>query len=139
MDWWVVPIAGGSAVSTGALDALRRAGYKVRGDDVEMPTPDAWLDDSIIFSGQIGNARNLWRLRISSTTWKVICIWAQRLDPPTKRPVGPPLELYHSHSARRSLLNAEIIPLELHVAPGRLLFHLGEITGNIWMVEWKTR
>jgi hypothetical protein len=52
---------------------------------------------------------------------------------------GQPLEIYHSHSARRSLLNAEIIPLELHVAPGRLLFHLGEITGNIWMVEWKAR
>ncbi|HET9263280.1 MAG TPA: protein kinase [Vicinamibacterales bacterium] len=416
MDWWVVPIAGGSAVPTGALDALRRAGFKERGDDALMTTLDAWLDDSIIFSGEIGNATNLWRLRISSTTWKVIgppervtsgtsietvpsvatitergtpavrlafaslvstinvydlpvdanrgtvlgseprrvtssaydassslsadgrrlafvstragsadiwlkdlesgketaltstsadefgpeispdgntvgyqlienghwdffllpvgsdgqpgvaervcedcarvwdlssdgkrllfgfqsgsewmslvlydlvsrrktelvnaprrnlararfspddrwisfhemtgrghsrvtimpfaegtitsldqwiavtddksfddkpvwspdgnllyftsdrdgsrCIWAQRLDPPTKRPVGPPLEIYHSHSARRSLLNAEIIPLELHVAPGRLLFHLGEITGNIWMVEWKTR
>ena len=67
------------------------------------------------------------------------CIWAQRLDPKTKRPVGPPLQIYHSHSARRSLLNANIIPLELHVAPGRLVFHLGEITGNIWMVEWKTR
>jgi hypothetical protein len=23
--------------------------------------------------------------------------------------------------------------------PVRLLFHLGEITGNIWMVEWKSR
>jgi hypothetical protein len=67
------------------------------------------------------------------------CIWAQRLDPKTKRPVGPPLDIYHSHSARRSLLNADIIPLELHVATGRLVFHLGEITGNIWMVEWKTR
>jgi Tol biopolymer transport system component len=67
------------------------------------------------------------------------CIWAQRLDPKTKRPTGPALEIYHSHSARRSLLNANIIPLELQVAPGRLLFHLGEITGNIWMVEWKTR
>jgi serine/threonine protein kinase len=67
------------------------------------------------------------------------CIWAQRLDSKTKRPVGPPLAIYHSHSARRSLLNANIIPLELHVAPGRLLFHLGEITGNIWMKEWKAR
>ncbi|HSL21958.1 MAG TPA: protein kinase [Vicinamibacterales bacterium] len=415
-DWWVVPIAGGPSVPTGAFDALRRAGFKVRGDDVPVLTPDAWLDDSIIFSGQIGSTRNLWRLRISPRTWKAIeppervtsgssvetaptvatiaergtpavrlafaslvstlnvyelpvdanrgtvlgseprrvtssaydaqsslsadgrrlafvstragsadiwlkdldsgketaltatsadefgpeispdgntvgyqliengrwgffllpiggdgqpgvaekvcedcarvwdfssdgkhllvvfqpgiesmslglydlvsrrktelvnaprkilararfspddrwisfhevtgpghsrvdimpfaegtvsspdqviavtddktfhdkpvwspdgnlmyftsdrdgfrCIWAQRLDPKTKRPVGPPLEIYHSHSARRSLLNANIIPLELHVAPGRLLFHLGENTGNIWMVEWKPR
>ena len=415
-DWWVVPTAGGPSVPTGALDTLRRAGFKVLGDDVPVWTPDAWLDDSIIFSAQIGNARNLWRLRISPRTWKVTgppervtsgtsietapsvatidergaptvrlafaslvstlnvyelsvdanrgtvlgseprqvtsssydaqsslsadgrrlafvstrsgsadiwlkdlesgremaltstsadefgpeispdgntvgyqliengrwsffllpigsdgqpgvaekvcedcprvwdfssdgqhllfsfqadrqlmslglydlrsrrktelanvprrllararfspddrwisfhevtgpghsrveimpldqgmadashpwiavtddksfhdkpvwspdgnllyftsdrdgfrCIWAQRLDPPTKRPVGLPLEIYHSHSARRSLLNANIIPLELHVAPGRLLFHLGENTGNIWMAEWKTR
>ena len=414
-DWWVVPIAGGPSVATGALEALGRAGFTVHGDDVLAWTPDAWLDDSIIFSGQSGNARNLWRLRISPSTWKVIeppelvtsgtsietaptvatiaergrpavrlafaslvstlnvydlpvdanrgtvlgseprrvtssaydaqsslsadgrrlafvstrsgsadiwlkdlesgketaltstsaeefgpeispggntvgyqliengrwaffllpigsdgqpgvaervcedcarvwdlssdgkhfvfgfdsvsqsmslvlydlvsrrktalvkarnlararfspddrwisfvqhvpgagrsrvyvipfaegtvsspdqwiavtddqsfydkavwspdgnllyftsdrdgfrCIWAQPLDPKTKRPVGPPLEIHHSHSARRSLLNANIIPLELHVAPGRLLFHLGEITGNIWMVEWKTR
>jgi hypothetical protein len=63
---------------------------------------------------------------------------AQRLDPKTAA-CRPSLEIYHSHSARRSLLNAEVIPLELHVAPGRLVFHLGEITGNIWMVEWKTR
>ncbi len=416
IDWWVVPMAGGPAVPTGALDALRRARYTVRGDDDSIPTPHAWLDDSIVFSGQVGNTRNLWRLRISPSTWKVIeppervtsgtsietaptvatiaergapavrlafasvvstlnvydlpidanrgsvlgseprrvtssaydaqsslsadgrrlafvsnrsgsrdiwlkdlesgketaltstsadefgpeispdgntvgyqliendrwnffllpigsdgqpgvaeracedcarvwdfssdgkhfvfgyqsgsesmslvlydlvsrrktelvnaprtnlararfspddrwisfheitgpghsrvaivplgeatapsrdqwiavtddrsfhdkptwspdgnllyftsdrdgfrCIWAQRLDPATKRPVGPALDIYHSHSARRSLLNVGIIPLELHVAPGRLLFHMGENTGNIWMVEWKTR
>ena len=415
-DWWVVPIAGGPSVPTGALDALRRAGFKVEGDDEPVWTPDAWLDDSIIFSAQIGDARNLWRLRLSPGTWKVIepperitsgtsietaptvariadrgtpavrlafaslvstlnvydlpidanrgtvlsnelrrvtssaydaqsslsadgrrlafvstrsgsadiwlkdmksgketaltstsadefgpeisrdgkkvgyqliengrwgfflqsigadgqpavpdkvcedcprvwdfsadgkqflfsiqsgsdsmslglydlgsrrktelastphkalararfspdgrwisfhemtgpgrsrvdiipfgdgaapppdrwiavtddrsfhdkpvwspdgnllyftsdrdgfrCIWAQRLDPKTKRPTGSPLEIYHSHSARRSLLNANIIPLELHVTPGRLLFHLGENSGNIWMVEWKER
>jgi Tol biopolymer transport system component len=36
------------------------------------------------------------------------CIWAQRQDPETERPVGPSLEVYHSHSARRSLLNASI-------------------------------
>ncbi|HEU5314665.1 MAG TPA: hypothetical protein VFX49_01035, partial [Chloroflexota bacterium] len=414
LDWWVAPIASGSAVRTGAIDVLRRSGFKIWGDDVSFPTPGAWLDDSIIFSGQIGNATNLWRLRLSSTTWKAIeppeqltsgtsiegaptvasergaaavrlafaslvstlnvydlpidanrgtltateprqvtssaydaqsslsadgrrlafvstrsgsadiwlkdlesgketaltatsadefgpeiapdgntvgyqliengrwdffmlpigadgqpgvaervcedcvrvwdvssdgkrllfaflpgrewmslglydvrsrrktelvrvpgeniararfspderwisfhrvtgagrslveivpftdgkaapadslipvtddksfhdkpvwspdgnllyftsdrdgfrCIWGQRLDPETKRPVGPALDIYHSHSARRSLLNANIIPLELQVAPGRLLFHLGESTANIWMVEWKRR
>jgi hypothetical protein len=85
MDWWVVPIAGGSAVPTGALDALRRAGFRVWGDDVAGSTPDAWLDDSIIFSGQIGNARNLWRLRISSTTWKVI-------EPPERVTSGTSIE-----------------------------------------------
>jgi eukaryotic-like serine/threonine-protein kinase len=66
------------------------------------------------------------------------CILAQRLDPATKRPVGPPLEVYHSHSARRSLMNAGI-PLfwELSVTADKLFFNLGETTGNIWMAEWK--
>ena len=32
-----------------------------------------------------------------------------------------------------SLLNADILKLELAVAPGKLVFQLGEITGNIWM------
>ena len=36
------------------------------------------------------------------------CIRARRLDPATKRPIGQPLDVYHSHSARRSLMNAWI-------------------------------
>jgi Tol biopolymer transport system component/predicted Ser/Thr protein kinase len=63
------------------------------------------------------------------------CIWAQRLDPLTKRPVGSALDVYHSHSARQSILNADILKQELAVAPGRLVFQLGEITGNIWMLN----
>ena len=66
------------------------------------------------------------------------CIWARRLDPETKRPIGQPLEVYHSHSARRSLMNAGI-PLfqELSLTADKLFFNLGETTGNIWMAEWK--
>ena len=66
------------------------------------------------------------------------CIWARRLDPETKRPIGPPLEIYHSHSIRRSLMNAGI-PLfqELSLTADKLFFNLGETTGNIWMAEWK--
>jgi eukaryotic-like serine/threonine-protein kinase len=66
------------------------------------------------------------------------CIWARRLDPETKRPLGQPLEVYHSHSVRRSLMNAGI-PLfqELSVTADKLFFNLGETTGNIWMAEWK--
>jgi Tol biopolymer transport system component len=66
------------------------------------------------------------------------CVWAQRLDPKTKRPVGPPLEVYRSHSARRSLTNAGIPPFyELSLTADKLFFNLGEITGNIWALEWK--
>jgi eukaryotic-like serine/threonine-protein kinase len=66
------------------------------------------------------------------------CIWAQRLDPDTSRPVRSPLEVYHSHSARRSLTNVGIPPFfELSLTSDKLFFNLGETTGNIWMAEWK--
>ena len=65
------------------------------------------------------------------------CIWARRLDPTTKRPVGEPLAIHHAHSARRSLMNIWIGFMELSLTPDRLFFNLGETTGNIWMAEWK--
>lgn len=65
------------------------------------------------------------------------CIRARRLDPATKRPVGQPFDVYHSHSARRSLMNAWFGSLEISVSQDKLFFNLGETTGNIWMAEWK--
>ena len=67
------------------------------------------------------------------------CIRARRLDPATKRPIGQPFDVYHSHSARRSLMNAWFAWLEISVSPDKLFFNLGEPTGNIWMAEWKPR
>ena len=65
------------------------------------------------------------------------CVRARRLDPATRRPVGEAIEVYHSHGARRSLMNAGIIYMEISFAPDQLLFNLGETTGNIWMAEWR--
>ena len=67
------------------------------------------------------------------------CIRARRLDPATKRPVGEPFDVYHSHNARRSLMNAWFGSLEISVSQDRLFFNLGETTGNVWMAEWKPR
>ena len=63
------------------------------------------------------------------------CIWAQRLDPATKRPVGSTFPVYHSHSARLSLMNVGLGHLEMSVAADKLVFNLGERTGNIWMAK----
>jgi len=67
------------------------------------------------------------------------CVWAQRLHPTTKQPVGAPFAVYHSHSARRSLINMDVGMLAISVAGGRLVFNMAERTGNIWMAEWKER
>ena len=53
------------------------------------------------------------------------CIWARRLDPTTKRAVGQPIDIYHSHSARRSLMNAGILFLELSVSRGQAVLQSG--------------
>ena len=63
------------------------------------------------------------------------CIWAQRLDPATKRPVGAPYAVFHSHNPRISLSAGG--DLSLSIGPDSMLFHMGEQTGNIWMAEWK--
>ena len=63
------------------------------------------------------------------------CIWAQRLDPATKRPAGAPWPVHHAHSVRLSLLGLlNSLTIALHSgAPGdRMVFPMGETTGNIY-------
>jgi hypothetical protein len=64
------------------------------------------------------------------------CIRAQRLDAASKHPVGPPLDIYHGHYARLSLMNiGDPNGLGLHVAVDKAVFAIEERTGNIWMTE----
>jgi serine/threonine protein kinase/Tol biopolymer transport system component len=62
------------------------------------------------------------------------CIWAQRLDPVTKRPSGSPFAVHHVHQAR-AMLNRPRGWGPISVAGDRLVFVLAEIGGNIWMAE----
>jgi hypothetical protein len=43
------------------------------------------------------------------------------------------VDVYHFHGARLSMMNISVVEHEIAVAPGKLLFHLGELTGNIWL------
>ena len=63
------------------------------------------------------------------------CIWAQRLDPETKHPVGDALEVYPFHTASLSMLNVNLGVLEISVARDRMVWCLEERKGNIWMAE----
>jgi hypothetical protein len=63
------------------------------------------------------------------------CIWRQPLDPATGRPAGSPVAVIHFHQARLSLRNVEIGPLAFQVAPDALIFSLGELRGNIWLLS----
>jgi Tol biopolymer transport system component len=61
------------------------------------------------------------------------CIWAQRLDAGTKKPIGAPIEVYHLHSAGRSLVNVDLGEIGLSVARGKIAITVRETSGNIWL------
>jgi eukaryotic-like serine/threonine-protein kinase len=63
------------------------------------------------------------------------CLWSQPLEPETKASVGQPQSLYHIHQVRRSILNVGYGLMDIGVAPDKIVFNLGETTGNIWMTN----
>jgi Tol biopolymer transport system component/tRNA A-37 threonylcarbamoyl transferase component Bud32 len=64
-----------------------------------------------------------------------VCLWAQRLEPATKRPAGSPFAVYHSHSAARAIRNVGDYSKRMSVVRGKILLTLGEKSSNIWMTE----
>ncbi|MBL8292634.1 MAG: PD40 domain-containing protein, partial [Bryobacterales bacterium] len=100
----------------------------------ESPIPEhEWIDlgeDQMLWWSPDGNTIYGQRERDGH-----LCLWAQRLDPATKRLAGPPLPIFHSHSSRRSLGNqANPHPF---VSRDRIVFSMGERTANIWMAEFR--
>jgi Tol biopolymer transport system component len=65
------------------------------------------------------------------------CIWARRLNGANKQPAGDAFAVLHFHRARRSLkrMTGTTGLIGLSVAPGRMVFSFGELTGNIWLEE----
>jgi len=63
------------------------------------------------------------------------CLWAQRLDSATKRPIGVPLSIQHLHNRGLSWRNLYLGAPGIAVTRDRIVFNLGEHTGNIWMTE----
>jgi hypothetical protein len=61
------------------------------------------------------------------------CIWAQRLHPASRQRVGAPFAVFHAHNPRLSLASER----ELSLAGNKMIFGIGDRTGNIWMEEWK--
>lgn len=62
-------------------------------------------------------------------------IYAQPLDESTRKPEGPPFVVYASESTRRSMLNVPRGFAEMIVQPGRLVFTMGELSGNIYEAQ----
>jgi dipeptidyl aminopeptidase/acylaminoacyl peptidase len=63
------------------------------------------------------------------------CIYAQRLEPASKRPIGEPVPVYHFHRARvRAFVGAWLGPA---ILPDRIILSLTEGTSNVWLAEAK--
>jgi len=60
-----------------------------------------------------------------------VCIWANAVDQRTRRPVAEPKAIAHFHQGRNSL--SAVYGLDLSVAKDKLIFNLGEESGNIWL------
>jgi hypothetical protein len=60
------------------------------------------------------------------------CIWAQHLDPLSKRPYGTPFDVAHFHGARHKLSEVGFGP---GFAGGNLVFTMSDSTGNIWTTK----
>ncbi len=61
------------------------------------------------------------------------CLWAQRLDPATKKPVGGPELLMHFHDSRLGMMHARFNQFDLAVSRDKLFLTLAERTGNVWL------
>jgi eukaryotic-like serine/threonine-protein kinase len=104
---------------------------------MERLDPSEWIP---ITAGELSDDKPRWSpdgnlMYFTSNRDGFMCIWAQRLQHDTKRPVGAPFDVYHFHTSRRSLANVGLGPLETSVARSALVFNLGEVTGNIWRVS----
>jgi Tol biopolymer transport system component/predicted Ser/Thr protein kinase len=60
-EWWVTPVDGGEAVSTGASLVMARAEFPF------LPTPDVWDEEGVTFSASLGDGVSLWRVAASAS------------------------------------------------------------------------
>jgi Tol biopolymer transport system component/tRNA A-37 threonylcarbamoyl transferase component Bud32 len=100
--------------------------------------PDRWIqltsgehhDDKPQFSPD-GNT-----MYFTSNRDGFICMWALRLDPKTKHPVGDPFPVQHFHGSQRIYAGiSNPADIELSVANDKILTCLDEFHSDIWMTE----
>jgi Tol biopolymer transport system component len=105
----------------------------VAGKEVEWiaVTDGRYSDDKPQFSPD-GNT-----VYFTSTRDGYLCIWAQRLDPRTKRPLGDPVAYEHFHnSVGRDASDPHTqLNSDLSVARDKMLINLPEARHDLWMMQ----
>ena len=93
-------------------------------------TDGRYWDDKPQFSAD-GNT-----VYFTSTRDEYLCVWAQRLDPVSKHPLGSPFAYEHFHNAtgRNGVFNQG--RLDLSVASDKILINMPQVThSEIWMTQ----
>jgi eukaryotic-like serine/threonine-protein kinase len=68
------------------------------------------------------------------------CMWALRLDPKTKRPLGSPFPIQHFHGSQRVFAGVSTSwVMELNVAKDKIVTNLDELHSDIWMMDLEPR
>jgi DNA-binding winged helix-turn-helix (wHTH) protein/Tol biopolymer transport system component len=95
-------------------------------------TDGRYGDDKPQFSAD-GNT-----LYFTSTRDGYLCIWAQRLDPATKHPLGAPFAFEHFHNSAGRSGKFHQITSDLSVARDKIMINLPQMnTGDIWMTQMR--
>jgi eukaryotic-like serine/threonine-protein kinase len=71
----------------------------------------------------------------TSTRDGYLCIWAQRLDPVTKHPQGPPFAFQHFHNSEGRAAVFDQHNSDLSVARDKLFINLPKMNSEVWMSE----
>ncbi|HYP12696.1 MAG TPA: winged helix-turn-helix domain-containing protein [Bryobacteraceae bacterium] len=130
-DWWVVPLKGGTAVSTGALAAFAKQGLSTAYPS-PIPRPRAWVESQIFFAGQLQGNTNLWSARISTDDWQIRGP-AQRLTFGSGFEVMPAVSATGAVVFASIALHSNIWALPLQADTGRVTGPLKRITSGAWM------
>jgi eukaryotic-like serine/threonine-protein kinase len=87
------------------------------------------IDDKPQFSSD-GNT-----LYFTSTRDGNLCIWAQRLDPVTKHPLGPPYAYEHFHDPAGRAGAFDVWHSDLSVARDKMLINLPQVHSDTWITQ----
>jgi DNA-binding winged helix-turn-helix (wHTH) protein/Tol biopolymer transport system component len=110
----IAPVRHGSAATEGEWIAVTDGRHR---------------DDKPQFSAD-GNT-----LYFTSTRDGNLCIWAQRLDPLTKHPLGPPFAYEHFHDSAGRAGAFSLEDSDLSVARDKILINLPQVHSDTWMVQ----
>jgi eukaryotic-like serine/threonine-protein kinase len=64
------------------------------------------------------------------------CIWAQRVDAATRRPIGEPFGAHHLHQTRYTLSSIpDVASIGLSLVGDQLFYACFEVQSNVWLAE----